>query len=124
MHPPHRPGIGFGDHEAVQAEQGFGARVILAGDGEHARAGHEGAQRGRHEHEGEAAVVERLGPPGPDPGCARGGDGGEGRDGVDDEAPFLVGLEGVEQDVGEVWGEDGEGGGAEEGGEEGEGDAG
>ena len=124
MHPPYRSRIGLGDHETVQAEQGFRAGVVLAGDGEHARAGHESAERGRHEHEREAAVVERLKPPGPDPGCTGCGDAGEGRDGVDDETPFLVGLEGVDYDVGEVRDQDGEGGGAQEGGEEGEGDAG
>lgn len=108
----------------MQAEQGFRAWVVLARDGEHARAGHEGAHGGSHEHKGESAVVEGFGPPCPDPGCARCGHGGKGRDGVDDETPFLVGLEGVDEDVGDVWDEDGESWGAEEGGEEGEGDAG
>ena len=89
--------------DRVQAIQSLGARVVESRYAEHGKTGCERGNNGGCKAEREKAVDERSCATSPDPGCACSRDGKEGWNGVDDEAPLLVGLEAVkenEEDVG------------------------
>ena len=69
----------------------------------------EGEERGGEEGVGGEAVEEGSGEAVGEVGCCDGGGGGEGWDDREEEAGFFVGEDGVEGDVEEGWGEEGEG---------------
>lgn len=109
--------------ESVETVQSVRAGVVEAGEGEHEGTCGEARQHGSDEREGEEAVGEGFSAAGPDPVGPQRGGGEEGRDDVDDEAPFFVRLEAVEEDEGEVGDHEVGGSVAECGLGEGEGDA-
>ena len=61
----------------------------------------ERGEDGEDEQRRDEFVYQGFSTVGPDVGCAAGRCSGKRRDGVDDETPFLVGLQAVDNDVGQ-----------------------
>lgn len=106
--------------QVMELRQSFSARVIQAGNCQHEKTDAERGQATPNEAESQKAIGEGFGAASPDPGSTCGCEGQDGRDDVNNEAPFLVGLETVEDDKGEIRQENIADGGAESGLGEGE----
>ena len=102
MHLHNPPELAFSSVQVMELHQGFRARVIRAGEGQHERTNTERGQAAPDETESQDAISEGFGPASPDPGGACGCEGQEGGDYVDNEAPFLVRLKTVKDHKGEI----------------------
>lgn len=81
----------------MEGIQGVSTGVVCRRGGKENKCGEEKGGEGRHEHaQGEKTVEEGFSSMGPDVRRAEGGGGSERGDGVDDEAPFFVGLGAVD----------------------------